>query len=155
MAAGLFHAMKTRGLNVELITEYAKDMTWERRFNVMDDQLYMFAKQHRRQVRLRGQVDFVVTDAPLLLTLMYTSPEYPQAFTRLVLDLWHGFQNYNYFLQRSKPYMQVGRTQTELEAREIDRRTSEMLTTHGVNFRSVPGDTEGLNTILTELGLLV
>jgi adenylate kinase family enzyme len=48
LAAGLFERMKIQGLSVELVTEYAKDMVWERRGNILDDQLYILAKQHRR-----------------------------------------------------------------------------------------------------------
>lgn len=39
LAAGLFERMKIQGLSVELVTEYAKDMVWERRGNILDDQL--------------------------------------------------------------------------------------------------------------------
>jgi ATP:corrinoid adenosyltransferase len=50
-AAGLFYLMKVSGYNVELVTEYAKDMTWEGRHNILGDQLYILAKQNRRLER--------------------------------------------------------------------------------------------------------
>lgn len=67
-AAGLFYQMKLKGINVELITEYAKDMTWEERYNTLSNQLYIFAKQYSRQLRVKNKVDYIVTDSPLLLS---------------------------------------------------------------------------------------
>jgi ATP:corrinoid adenosyltransferase len=36
-ASGLFYLMKTADMQVELVTEYAKDMTWEGRHEVLQD----------------------------------------------------------------------------------------------------------------------
>ena len=52
-AAGLFYEVKKLKLNVELVTEYAKDAVWEKRHNLLDDQIYIFAKQQRRISRLK------------------------------------------------------------------------------------------------------
>ena len=68
-AAGLFYEMKKRQLSVELVTEYAKDMVWENRQNILDDQIYIFAKQQRRIARLRDHhIDWVITDSPIATT---------------------------------------------------------------------------------------
>ena len=72
--------MKLEGLNVELVTEYAKDMTWEGRGNILEDQLYMLAKQNRRLSRLQDKVDFAMTDSPLFLGLAYSKPDYFESF---------------------------------------------------------------------------
>ena len=71
-AAGLFHLMKLNEMNVELVTEYAKDLTWEERFGTLaNDQLYVFAKQQKRLQVLKNKVRYVVTDSPLILGLSY------------------------------------------------------------------------------------
>ena len=65
-AAGLFHKMKMQGLNVALVQEYAQEAIWEQRQALLDDQIYIFAKQQRRLSRFEGHgLDWVITDSPL------------------------------------------------------------------------------------------
>jgi molybdopterin-guanine dinucleotide biosynthesis protein len=125
MAAYIFSELKERGYNAELVTEYAKDLTWQKSMAVLDNQLYVFAKQHHRIWRLKDQVEFVVTDAPLLNSLIYG--ESTETFKRLVIEQFHSFESINIFLQRVKPYNPSGRSQSEDEAKEIDVKTLKML----------------------------
>ncbi|MBI4614904.1 MAG: AAA family ATPase [Planctomycetes bacterium] len=150
-AAGLFHLMKLKRMKVELVTEYAKDMTWEKRHNILSDQLYMFAKQHRRVHRLIGEVDFVVTDSPLLLPLVYRRDDYPPTFDGMVLDFWNRYENVNFVLERFKPYMAVGRSQSEREARAVDVAIRELLERHDVPHEVVVGDAKAPAKILQSL----
>jgi ABC-type oligopeptide transport system ATPase subunit len=147
-AAGVFNLMKIEGMSVELVTEYAKDMTWEKRHNILTDQLYMFAKQHRRISRVQDAVDYVVTDSPLLLTLIYAGDEYPPSFKQLVLDYWTRYEHLNFFIERTKEYVAVGRSQTEEEARAIDASVKSCLETNGFSFTVIPGDNNAPRTIL-------
>jgi len=146
-AAGIFHLMKMEKMSVELVTEYAKEMTWEKRHNILTDELYIVAKQHRRLRRLRGEVEYVVTDSPLLLCIYYRNNDYSETLDRLILELWSLDENINYFLDRVKPYVAVGRNQTEDEARKIDAGTRELLGRHRVPFESVPGDNDAARAI--------
>ena len=57
LAAKIFVAMREMGLNTEFVTEYAKDLVFDERFKVLDDQLYILAKQNSRLRRLQGKVD--------------------------------------------------------------------------------------------------
>ena len=129
-AAGLFFEMKNRGILCELVTEYAKDMHWEGRDNVLRDQLYVTAKQHRKLLRLKGQVDYAITDSPLLLGVVYDSiQEKPLGYkyTHLVEQLYGDFDNKNFMLQRVKPYVETGRSQTEAEAKDLDLLIADVL----------------------------
>lgn len=147
-AAGLFHSMKLDKFNVELVTEYAKDLTWDERWGTLDDQLYVFAKQNNRLYRLRNKVDYVVTDSPLLVGLMYKKPDFlPQHFDNLVMEAWNTYDNYNFFLDRRKEYIQIGRTQTLDEAQAVDARVKNYLDSHGIVYETVPGDTTAVNII--------
>jgi hypothetical protein len=119
-SAGVFHKMKVLGLKVELVTEYAKDMVYENRANILADQLYVLAKQTRRVARLQGLVDYCVTDSPILLSSIYNTGS--SLIDDLALEIFNGFDNYNFFIYRSKPYMKYGRGQTEDEAIEIDNK---------------------------------
>lgn len=144
--------MKNSGLSVELVTEYAKDLTWEGRFDLLTDQLYILAKQNRRLQRLQGQVDFVVTDSPLLLSYHYVTPEYlPLHFKNLVLELWNQYDNHNIKINRVKPYVQKGRSQTQEQAVEIDTKINEMLTKLDIKTYSFDGDRECPHKIFSHL----
>lgn len=155
-AAGVFHKIKLALVNAELVTEYAKDLTWEKRFDTLRCQAYVFGKQLQRMERVRGQVDVIVTDSPLLLSALYTPADYPWTFGRFVQDMAARFDNLNYFVDRVKPYFVEGRNQSETQARDIDRRVCDYLRNEGVDFTVVQGDETAVDviagTVLRRLG---
>lgn len=132
IAAGLFYKMKIEGHSVELVTEYAKDVTWEKRSNLFNDQLYLLAKQQRRINRLLDHpVDYVITDSPILLSAAYarcngvgeSSALYP-----LILELFNSYTNVNVVLERQPDWYQaVGRTQTLSQAITVDEIVLDLL----------------------------
>lgn len=138
IAADLFAHMKWEGLNVELVTEYAKDLTWERNWEALADQERVTGEQYHRLARLEGQVDYVVTDAPLLLGLYYgsTDPDY----RLLTYVLWASFTNRNFFILREKKYVPIGRSQTETEAKAIDDELRLMLSSYDEAFTDIKGN---------------
>jgi hypothetical protein len=122
-AAGLFFEMKNQGINCELAREYAKDVVWEGRNHLLENQIYIFAKQLKRLLDLDEQVDYAVTDSPLILSLVYRKAarwKEGQAFDQLVIEEFNRFDNVNIFLQRVKPFEQAGRVQTIEEAKALD-----------------------------------
>jgi tRNA uridine 5-carbamoylmethylation protein Kti12 len=125
-AAGLFFLMKHEGYRVELVTEYAKDITWADRCKELNDQLYITAKQNHRQFLLRDKVDYCITDSPLLICLVYARMM-PSSFAPLVKDLFQEYDNLAVTLKRVKPYVVFGRTQTEEQARELDRQIGHLV----------------------------
>ena len=48
MVAHTFAELKWRGINCELVTEYAKDKVWEKSFETLENQFYVSAKQYHR-----------------------------------------------------------------------------------------------------------
>lgn len=164
-AAGVFHELKVRGVNAELVTEYAKDKVWDKSLNMLDNQLYIAAKQYHRQWRLIDQVDVIVTDSPLLLGLYYNRAYNPKGITArkhiapifesLTLELYKSFENVNYFLNRTKPYNPKGRVQTEEQSIKIDQAIIGLLNEHGIYYLSLDGDLEAHITIANSItGLL-
>jgi len=148
-AAGLFHIMKQDGYKVELVTEYAKDIVWADRHKELDDQLYISAKQHHRLFLLKDKVDYCITDSPLLLCLVYNRMM-PSSFSPFIKDLFHEYDNIAVILRRTKPYVLFGRSQTEDEAKDLDRQI------HSLVYSQVPpnkiieanGDSEAPRQIL-------
>jgi len=126
VCAAVFAELKFRGINCEMALEYAKDKVWEGSLNVLDNQLYIFGKQFHRIHRLLGKVDVILTDSPILLSVIY-GHRLPEEFLKLVWSQYHALSNLDIFLHRKKPYNPAGRVQTEDKAQEIDKKIWTML----------------------------
>lgn len=144
--AGLFYCMKMNGYNVELVTEYVKEAAYEKR-PIFDDQVYIFGVQNRRMHILKNDVDWIVTDSPLLLSYVYAPENYYPAFNEMVLEAHDSYENYNFLMNRFGPYEQRGRNETEEEALDVDQR---LLTLLGVN-EILYEEVSGTNTSVLEI----
>lgn len=124
MAAMTFAELKFRGHNTELIPEYAKDATWEKRGEkIFASQDYIFGKQHFRLSRVAPEVDFTVTDSPLLLSLVYIPGNFGMpSLKKVVKEAYDLYDNLNFFVLRTKVYNPSGRNQTLEQAQELDTR---------------------------------
>ncbi|MCK9155061.1 MAG: ATP-binding protein [Paludibacteraceae bacterium] len=147
MRAGIFERMKNRGYSCEEATEYAKDKTWENNSVVLQNQIYVFGKQHFRISRLLGKVDVVITDSPLLLSLWY-GKDLGKEFKDLVISEYHKMWNLDIFVKRTKPYNPKGRGQTEEEANEIDKWLERTLPSLGVKCKEFEGDQKSYEEVL-------
>jgi len=135
-AAGLFNLMKNRGHKVELVTEYAKDLTYDRDQGGLADQLSILAQQNRRLSRLRGQVEWAITDSPLPLSLVYLKDEaLAVPLCDLAYRLMAADEHYHVKVRRVKPYQRFGRSQSEQEAQLLDAAIYAML---GAYVRAPP-----------------
>jgi hypothetical protein len=119
-AASLFSMLKMTGINCELVTEFAKDLTWDESSRVLGYQPYVFGQQAWRLERLSGKVDMVITDSPLILSTVYCDPALPQSWHDYVLWEHNRHSSMNFFIKRSNNYVQVGRNQSLVEAEKID-----------------------------------
>lgn len=152
IAAGLFTKMKMKHMNVELVTEYAKSLTYDSRFNIIEsDQLYILAKQNRKLERLKPCVDIAITDSPLLLCGIYFNPDKntcnENTFMKLLHEMHNSYDNMNIFLERNSenPYQETGRTQTIAQSFEIDRRIKNSL--KDIDYISVKSDIDAIDKI--------
>ena len=127
-AAYLFTHLKTCNLNIELVTEFAKDLVYENQYDLLKtDQLFILANQNRRLQRLLNneqRVDYVITDSPLLLSNVYAqlnNYKILDSLSKFTLDLFNSYDNINFFLNRDKSnFNHNGRTQDLKEAIKID-----------------------------------
>lgn len=125
-AAGVFAELKSRGILCEIATEYAKDLVWSRSDHLLANQIYVFGEQHHRITRLEGQVPIIITDAPLLHSIIYDRGENPY-FRPMVLAEHKKLHNLNVFLERIKEFEPQGRVHNEEQARGIDKEIYDML----------------------------
>lgn len=144
-AAGLFYNLKSRGINAELTSEFAKQLTWDSRQHTLEDQIYVFGKQHNKLRMLLKDVDVVITDSPLLLGVVY-SDAYPQFFKDTIWWAFEQFNNYNILLERTKAYNPKGRNQTLEESDAIQEKIVAL--TENILYLKTTGDPEGLDEIL-------
>ena len=140
-AAGLFYQMKTDGKRVELIQEFAKDLTYGKDYVKLSDQLHILGEQHHRMFRMRDNVDFIIHDSPFIQGLIYMNKNdehLPQEeFTDFCLKLYNSYNNLNIFLVRDNdahPYQEYGRSQKLHEAEDKDRQIKALLDDNGIPY---------------------
>lgn len=147
-ASDLFALMKWKKYNVELVSEYAKIITWEGRHEILKDQLYLLAKQNRMLERLRNQVEYVVTDSPLILCSVYSQHYFPDTFVPFAKQVFESYDNINIMLERQKDYSPIGRNQTEAEAKILDIKVEDMLNDNKYEYHRVLANEDAKTKIL-------
>lgn len=144
--AGIFERLKLKGINCEMATEYAKDKVWEESYKTLDDQIYIFGKQLHRINRLLGKVDVIITDSPLINSIVYDKENNP-TFKSLVLNQHNRLNNLNYYIVRDEHYEEKGRIQTKDEAEGLDNKIKKILLNNNINYIIVPK-----KTLMTDKG---
>lgn len=152
LAAILFGQMKRERRSVELVNEYAKDLVWEGRMKILKDQMYVMSKQNNKLERLKGHVDFVISDSPLFLCNIYTQPDYFPSFNSLCWDVWNSYDNLTVFVDRPAEYDEVGRYQDMEGAKEVDAQILRLLEEHNVPYIRVSYDTDPTE-LIRKLGI--
>ncbi len=158
LAAGLYAAMKAKGIHCELVREYVKQWAWEGTKIGPYDQPYIFGKQSRAEARLYGKVDYIIPDSPLLL-----SPVYETFYTGKSLVLTTvlnflgltkdtGVEHKNFVLARHKPFDTRGRYETAEQATKVDAHVYKCLDEWGIPYQEVNvRDADRIEFILNEV----
>ena len=126
IAAALFAKMKIAGISVELVTEYAKGMTWQSSQKVLENQIYVFGKQHHYLTRPNQQVKVIITDSPILMSVTYDAKK-RATFKSLVIEEFKSMNNMNFLLNRIHKYDNIGRNQDESMAIIKDKEILDLL----------------------------
>jgi RecA/RadA recombinase len=126
--------LKKRGYVTEYVPEYAKELVWDKNFTALDGnpehQRELLLEQKHRLDRLNGQVEFIVTDSPLLLNHIYLDKEKADAeeYLKDVLQMHREYHNFNLFITRdTRKFETEGRLQNLAESKEIDTAIKELL----------------------------
>lgn len=155
-AAFLFYFFKSLGKRAELVREYVKDWAWEGRKISVYDQLYFFGKQVRKESLVYGKVDYLVTDSPVMLGVLYardyTPPVVATAVELATVAFYRqaendGHKHVHVFLERSKRYDPEGRFQTEEQAKDIDARLMKLLDELRIPYVTCPTDEDSLREL--------
>lgn len=151
-AAKLFYELKTLGINCELVSEFAKDKTWEHNATALNCQEYIFGKQSYRLKRCRDEVDVIITDSPLPLTIIYTQDEFiKKPLTDLVMAIYNSYDNINFFINRVKPYNPKGRNQTAEESDALSAEIKNLYQQLNIPYTEINGDEAGYEAAIAKI----
>jgi len=146
--ADIFSALKKKRINCEMAREYAKDVVWritpikgekiDPRIasQFLKDQQNIFGRQSERQSDLEHKVDVIVTDSPLLLSIIY-DPNNDIDFQRSVFNVFNRYENHNYLLKRVYPYEEDGHYQDEEGAKGVDEQIKNLLDSNGIKYTEI------------------
>jgi len=151
-AAYIYSQLKKFGCSVELIQEYVKAWSYEKRTVSSFDQVYLLAKQIRMEdLVLRNNVDLVVTDSPVSMSTCYAKAYGFAAWKSLIelsIEFEKQYPSLNLFLdRRDTEYEAHGRYQTKEEAIEMDKIIKELLISGEESFQIL--DCRDLEKILS------
>ena len=151
-AAYIFSQLKMAGINAEYISEFAKDKTWGEDFLSLQCQEYVFGKQSMRLFRVKDKVDVVITDSPLILSILYNKSEVlGQSFNQTVLNVFNSYNNIIYFVNRTKPYNPSGRNQTQEESDQIAKDIENFLNQNNIPFQSIDGCKKDYDEVVSDI----
>lgn len=163
LAAELFVILKKMHYNCEMNREYVKEWVWEGREIKEGDQTYFFAKQSRKERQyIEKQVDFIITDSPLVLTHFYGlkyDPMEQECNTSLIMLKHHhifckkhGYKVEHFFLNRKEDYNynSAERNETEEQAKQYDKEIRELLASLNIKLVDVSSAQEIIDRLVNK-----
>ena len=133
-------ALKKEGYNAEYVQEYAKELVYEKDMEMLDGspehQYEILKEQTRRMDRLYDQVDFIVTDSPVMLNTIYNKQLTPE-YESLVNELQGEYINYSFFMERDvSNFEEEGRIHNLTESIEKDNEIKDMLQKNEIKYKT-------------------
>lgn len=127
-------ALKKEGYNAEYVQEYAKELVYEKDMEMLDGspehQYEILKEQTRRMDRLYDQVDFIVTDSPVMLNTIYNKQLTP-------------------FMERdASNFEEEGRIHNLTESIEKDNEIKDMLQKNEIKYKTY--NHENVNEIVND-----
>lgn len=144
-AATVFAHLKRSGYKCELVCEFAKELVWEGRLDLLqgdsNGQYHIFSEQLRRLTRLtKFNLDYVISDSPLLLGAVYTqNSPISEEFKKIHLYEFSRFDNLNYMLKlnNNSTYETMGRLQSEMESLILEGSILRFLDAYELPFKYI------------------
>lgn len=155
MASLAFVRLKIDHNKTELVQEYAKELVWAGKLDVLSNQWYVSNKQYKMLKAVYGKVDYLVTDSPLILGGYYNR-HYPdnicdrQKTEKMIFEKNNEFNNVYIFLKRNHdlPFEKEGRVHTEQDAVKIEKELKEMLEELKLKYLEVVSDVNNMDSII-------
>lgn len=152
LALGVASKLKQAGVNCEYIHEFAKELTWDERFNAMKNQTWILGSQYEMLRRCMYQVDVIITDTSLLNSALYGRQlPFGDKIGDLAISMFNSMENMTFVVDRKKAYKTAGRSQNEGEALMIDQEVRDFLSSCVIEYHNVPGNVEGEEMVLERI----
>lgn len=141
-ALELAAALKKAGYNAEYVSEFAKDLVLEGRTDELKDQKKITDTQYKWFDRLRGSVDIIVTDSPVLLGLVYGEGKISEEYAEQIRGYYDTSDNFNMLMTRPKnaSFQKGGRIHDEQQSIELDGKIKSMLEAQKVFYGTYKRD---------------
>lgn len=133
-ALALAAELKKRGIDTEYVPEFAKELVLDGRTDLLQNQEFVTETQQSRLERLRGKVDVIVTDSPVLLGKVYGAGKISGEYSERISQYHKSFATFNLFMERGDTYQPHGRVETFEQAKERDTQIKNMLKEEGVFY---------------------
>ena len=111
----------------------ATELVYDEAFNVMNDQIYLFGEQWHRTFRMLGKVDFIITDSPLLMNIVYDKQN-DEDFMKFINSRIHKLKSLDFFINRSDAFSEVGRIHNLEQSKEVDKTIKELAKNNGIKL---------------------
>lgn len=150
----IFARLKLNGVSCEMAREVVKDEIWKGNTYLLSNQQAIYSEQQKLVHALREKVDVVVTDAPLMNSILYDNIYNENVdidFHRTVKNEFDRYNNMNFVLSRVMPYEKEGRHQNEQEAETVSAEVLDLLTKNGIPFKNFDAWEENANVIAREV----
>ena len=137
-----------KGFTSEYVSEAAKKYVWTES-PIMDGseihQTILLGEQLHKLERLNGNVDYIISDSPLILNALYNK-ELTYGYEEMIVRMFKKYDTCNLFLERdlSVPYETAGRLQTLEGAIEIDKKIKRFLQRHNIRYQNTNYDPKGV-----------
>ena len=131
--------LKKRGFVAEYVPEYAKELVWDKNFEMLDGseihQKMILEEQKKRMDRLIGQVDFVVSDAPILLNSVYLNSDDKHSYDEALVNLFNQYDNFNLEVIRDvNNFEEEGRIHNLEQSQQADNDIRTLLNRNNIYF---------------------
>ena len=145
-------ALKKAGYGAEYVQEYAKELVYDKNMEMLDgsakNQFEILKEQTRRVDRLYDQVDFIVTDSPILLNEIYNKELTPE-YRDIVGKIQNSYSNFSFFIERDvSNFEEEGRIHNLTESIEKDNEIKDMLQKNEIKYKTY--NHENVNEIVND-----
>lgn len=149
-AAYIYSKLKLEGINCELVTEFAKDMVWDENKKAIQNQAYVFGNQYYRISRLENEVDVIITDSPILLSIIYNKDKrLDKEFQDLVKSVALSYENrLDILFKRVKQYKTIGRLHNEEQSDKLYNEIKDLLDTVNPEYEIVEATQDGYEKVI-------
>lgn len=145
-------ALEKAGYGAEYVQEYAKELVYDKNIEMLDgsakNQFEILKEQTRRVDRLYDQVDFIVTDSPILLNEIYNKELTPE-YRDIVGKIQNSYSNFSFFIERDvSNFEEEGRIHNLAESIQKDQEIRDMLLDNDIKYKTY--NHENINEIVND-----